>query len=447
MAKSSDDIGRMTPSERGHLFPIILSESMPEWHSLYCNEKTRIVNAVGKETIERIHHIGSTSVPGLLAKPTIDILLEIKGGTDIEKLIRDLISIGYLYESKPMNPAPGMMFMKGYSLQGFSGQAFHLHVRYLGDWNELYFCDYLRKHPEVAKKYAKVKLALKQKYEFDRDAYTEGKTAFCKEITVKARHALGDKYAISKRKMLARLKQAEIEYPSLFAQRFERPWGMLFLNPENPTSHDSNHAVITHGRAYRRILDEILVTFEQYKITPRIYESFRPGQWKALEPLLTERGFAIEKGSCSFLYHKTGITHKVPTNLIFKQQTSFDEGLFKKLFEESEWAYAMPVQKACFSSPRFYNFVGFLDENPVVNASILNLGNGLYRIDDVETVEAYRGHGYAREMMAYLIHFFEENIQGTLYLWVANPTARRIYEEFGFVPFDLLPSPWSAYRK
>ncbi len=447
MTKSSDDIGRMTPLERGHLFPIILCESLPIWPSLFCEEKNRIIEAIGKETVERIHHIGSTSVPGLLAKPTIDILLEIKGTTDLNKLIHDLTNIGYLYESKPMNPAPGMMFMKGYTLQGFSGQAFHLHVRYMADWNELYFCEYLRKHPEAAKKYAKVKLALKQRYEFDRDAYTEGKTAFCKEITLKARRSLGSKYAISKRKMLARLKNAEIEYPSLFSNRFERPWGVIFLNPDNPTSHDSNHAVITRGRGYRRILEEIMVTFDQYKITPRIYESFRQGQWKTLEPLLTERGFAIEKGLCSFMVHRTSFTHPVTTTLSFRRQTTFDETLFKKLFEESEWAYAMPVQKACMSSPRFFNFVGFLGEVPVVNASILNLGNGLYRIDDVETVTEYRGHGYAREMIAFLINYFEENIRGTLYLWVTNPIARRIYEEFGFVPFSLLPSPASAYRK
>ncbi len=447
MAKPTDSIGRMTSSERGHLFPIVLSESLPVWRKLYREEKRKIIAAVGQENIERIHHIGSTSVPGLLAKPTIDILLEIQGSTDLKRLILHLENMGYIYDPKPMNPAPGMMFMKGYTLEGFSGQAFHLHVRYLGDWNELYFCHYLRKHPEVAQKYASVKLSLKEQFEFDRDAYTEGKTAFCREITTLARNELGTRYAIPKRKLQARLKQAEIDFPSLFSKRLNRPWGVIYFDPNNPTSHDSNHAVITRGKAYRRILDEIMVTFEKFKIKPRLYDAFRPGQWEALEPLLTERGFAIEKRTWSLMIRQTGKTHEVPITLNFKRQTSFDETLFKQLFEESEWPYAMPVQKTCFSSPKFYNFVGCLGEIPVVNASILNLGNGMYRIDDVETVLAFRGHGYAREMMAFLVHYFEKNIRGTLYLWVSNPVARRIYEEFGFVGSDILPSGSSAYRK
>ena len=143
-----------------------------EWAKFYEQEKDTIITALGTNNMYRINHIGSTSVPGLIAKPTIDILLEIPTDADIPSLTAALISAGYICNTQPNNPAPHLMFMKGYTPQGFRGQAVHLHVRFPGDWDELYFRDYLRSHPETAKSYGKLKQNLQLRYEHDRDAYT-----------------------------------------------------------------------------------------------------------------------------------------------------------------------------------------------------------------------------------------------------------------------------------
>jgi len=87
-----------------------------------------------------------------------------------------------------------MMFMKGYTPQGFKGQAFHIHIRYRGDWDELYFRDYLLTHPEIAVEYGELKSELQKKYEHDRDAYTDAKTDFIKRITKLARAEISSKY-------------------------------------------------------------------------------------------------------------------------------------------------------------------------------------------------------------------------------------------------------------
>jgi GrpB-like predicted nucleotidyltransferase (UPF0157 family) len=177
----------MSFEELGRLFPIILSEHDPAWAGLYAAEQDRIVGAVGRENIVRISHYGSTSIPGLIAKPTIDILIELKDTTDTVAFIRNLTGIGYGYTPQPRNPPPHMMFMRGYSPQGFKGQAYHIHVRYSGDWDELIFRDYLAAHPETAQEYADIKIRLKEKYEFDREAYTRGKTEFIRAVVQKAR--------------------------------------------------------------------------------------------------------------------------------------------------------------------------------------------------------------------------------------------------------------------
>lgn len=83
-----------------------------------------------------------------------------------------------------------MMFMKGYTPEGFKGQAFHLHVRYSGDWDELYFRDYLLSHPDTTQAYGELKVKLQKEHEHDRDGYTDAKTGFIREITNRAKEQI-----------------------------------------------------------------------------------------------------------------------------------------------------------------------------------------------------------------------------------------------------------------
>ena len=87
------------------------------------------------------------------------------------------------------------MYLNGYTPNGFIGQAIHIHVRYSGDWDELYFRDYLISHPDVAVKYGQLKLKLKAGYPNDRDGYTDAKGHFIKAHTDDARKEFPNKYA------------------------------------------------------------------------------------------------------------------------------------------------------------------------------------------------------------------------------------------------------------
>lgn len=191
MAKALD---KMTNEELWELFPIIICNHNPVWKKSYLLEKAVIEMAIGTDNIKRINHIGSTAIPNLLSKPTIDILVEIKAAADTERLIMNMKEAGYIYSPQPDNPAPHMMFLKGYTNEGFKGQAFHVHVRYRGDWDELYFRDYLLSHPDTAEEYGRLKLTLKQRFEHDRDGYTYAKTDFIKKFSLLARAEMGNKY-------------------------------------------------------------------------------------------------------------------------------------------------------------------------------------------------------------------------------------------------------------
>lgn len=112
---------------------------------------------------------------GLIAKPTIDILIEISDICDIAQLKSRLINAGWIFMSYENNPELKISINKGYTPKGFAEKVFHLHVRYLGGWSELYFRDFLKINPGIAKEYGRLKLDLKEKYENNRDAYTEVK--------------------------------------------------------------------------------------------------------------------------------------------------------------------------------------------------------------------------------------------------------------------------------
>ena len=188
MAENLED---MSLEELWQLFPIFLEEHNKDWPAWYVEESRRIQSFLPANQLYKMYHIGSTSIEGIWAKPIIDILLEIPRSEDRESIKRELLEHGYLL----MSESEGRMsFNKGYTLQGFAERVFHLHLRYYGDHDELYFRDYLQDHPAVAQDYEQLKLTLWKKYEYNRDAYTEAKTDFIRQYTQKAKKLYEERY-------------------------------------------------------------------------------------------------------------------------------------------------------------------------------------------------------------------------------------------------------------
>jgi len=90
--------------------------------------------------------------------------------------------------------ADRISFNKGYTENGFAERVFHLHLRYIGDNDELYFRDYLDEFPDVAGQYEKMKLNLWKEYEHNRDGYTNAKSNFIKKLTNTAKSIYRNRY-------------------------------------------------------------------------------------------------------------------------------------------------------------------------------------------------------------------------------------------------------------
>ena len=187
----SPSLEEMSLEELWQLFPIFLREHQDEWKDWYAEERLRLLSFLPANQLVRISHIGSTSLETIWAKPIVDILLEIPKETDTAVMRDLLLQNGYLLMSESQGR---MSFNKGYTPSGFAERVFHLHLRYEGDHDELYFRDYLQEHPAVAKNYEKLKLSLWKQYEHNRDAYTEAKTDFIKSYTEEAKKLYGRRY-------------------------------------------------------------------------------------------------------------------------------------------------------------------------------------------------------------------------------------------------------------
>lgn len=187
------NLEEMTLEELWELFPIILKEHRAEYADWYEEEQQNLTKLLAEFEIQRINHIGSTSVEGLIAKPIVDILLELPEGYDFEKVTALLQKAGWILMIKDKEKQT-LDLNKGYTPAGFEEKVYHLHVRALGDWDELYFRDYLQKYPEAARQYEELKLLLKEKYEHNRDAYTAAKTEFVEKYSQKGREEFGTRY-------------------------------------------------------------------------------------------------------------------------------------------------------------------------------------------------------------------------------------------------------------
>lgn len=165
--------------------PIVIAAYCQEWPGQF-NEEAFMIRQVVNPYISAIEHIGSTSVPGLAAKPIIDMLIGVNCLADSPHFIPHLLDLGYIYVPEYEVELPERRYL--YKQINYE-DAFHLHiVEPESDFfkRHLAFRDYLRSHPEAAAEYAELKLKLAQAFGSDRSGYTDAKSDFIHAIERKA---------------------------------------------------------------------------------------------------------------------------------------------------------------------------------------------------------------------------------------------------------------------
>lgn len=164
-----------------HRAPIIIASYTAQWAQRYREEEALIREVVPPHFA--LEHIGSTSVPGLAAKPIIDVVLGAGSLHEIEQVIPQLEQLGYEYIPRHESEIPARRFLAKPTVRP---RHFHLHgvVRDGPLWqNYVLLRDRLRHDEHLAHRYAELKRELARKYGDDREGYTNGKTEFILQVT------------------------------------------------------------------------------------------------------------------------------------------------------------------------------------------------------------------------------------------------------------------------
>jgi GrpB-like predicted nucleotidyltransferase (UPF0157 family) len=156
----------------------------PQWQELFKFESKRITDALGKNVVA-VHHIGSTAIPRIHAKPIIDLLVEVKDLVKVDDQSPSMEALGY--EVMGEFGISGRRYFRKDNKEGI--RTHHIHAFTVASEpviRHLAFRDYMIAHPEDAQRYSELKQRLAREYPTNIDGYMDGKDGFIREIDKKA---------------------------------------------------------------------------------------------------------------------------------------------------------------------------------------------------------------------------------------------------------------------
>ena len=168
---------------------VYLATYDPRWPARFEEERGRIEKVIGPWVAE-IEHVGSTAVPGLDAKPVIDIMVGLGSMSDADHCVEPLAGLGYSYWRDGVEPHHRLFVV--FVDAGRTARTHNLHLVEAGGWywkERLLFRDYLRNHPDKAGEYAQIKHKLAKQHRDDREAYTAAKAEFVSAVVDRAKES------------------------------------------------------------------------------------------------------------------------------------------------------------------------------------------------------------------------------------------------------------------
>ncbi|MGF1517875.1 MAG: GrpB family protein [Nodosilinea sp.] len=170
----------------------------PQWPQDFEAEAAQIALALG-DNVAHIHHIGSTSIPNIYAKPVIDMLVEVTDIDQVDACDGAMVALGYTAMGE--YGLPGRRYFRKDNDEGV--RTHHVHTFQLGSSEvvrHLAFRDFMRANPDCAQQYSDLKRALAAQHPNDIDGYMDGKDEFVKAMEQRAIEELAtEKRAIEKR--------------------------------------------------------------------------------------------------------------------------------------------------------------------------------------------------------------------------------------------------------
>ena len=248
---------------------------------------------------------------------------------------------------------------------------------------------------------------------------------------------------------MTRFYHEEDLFPREFTRWEERPWGLLFFNPDNPDSYDSNHALIFRSRTddLPAVLAEITDFYLSRSLHPCIYQSILDDGWFGeIESDLSAAGYRswLEAQTYMLLGPDNAICPS--PDVTVRLEPVWQDVFARDIFEAAGEQWEIAVAKRQLQNPNTWFFAAWLDNRPAgmiyghVNA------DHIARIDYLLVPMAHRCRGIGRALThAFVEHCKAQHIDCAL--WPDGETPRRIYEEAGFRYVETRLAGRASYRK
>ena len=170
--------------------PILLAEHDPSWSLLFEEERTRLRRLLPESAIGRIEHIGSTAVPGLVAKPIVDLMVESPDYETVRQVIAPILEAeNYDFFWRPVSRGDAEIDYAWFIRRDPNGKrTHHVHFAPAGSslWDRVTFRDFLRSNPEEAEKYGEIKRQAVSK-NLNRAEYAAAKGAYINDALTRAK--------------------------------------------------------------------------------------------------------------------------------------------------------------------------------------------------------------------------------------------------------------------
>lgn len=242
--------------------------------------------------------------------------------------------------------------------------------------------------------------------------------------------------------------QREVLFYELFTNKLVTEWGILYFNPENPSSYDSNHAHILDVKCnLKEAVEDIVKFYQKYGITPRIYTSSIVNELEMLQPILEQHCFTIKLVKDTFmLFQRDRVelsTSRIDIHTIKRISKSVSELVYSGNDEGwGEWG--IKLWREAIRNPNFH-LLGLFHNGKCMSVASLHLMNGYSRVDDVKTHANFRGRHFGTQLISYLAVYHRNISENNLYLWSDNPIAIRIYKNVGFQELNINVPRWTAF--
>lgn len=172
--------------DRARAEEVEIAEYDPAWPARFEEEAARLRELLPGERLGRIVHIGSTAVPGLAAKPIVDVAVEVPDLEHVrDRIAPKLAPHGYEFFWRPRDDGlPGIEYAWFIRRDAEGHRTHHVHMIPPGSpyWDRVTFRDWLRAHPDAARRYGEIKRQAVVRHGRDRTAYARAKGKFIREI-------------------------------------------------------------------------------------------------------------------------------------------------------------------------------------------------------------------------------------------------------------------------